>query len=136
MKLALTTCGYLQCLQMYSAQLLDYFQNPRNAGRVEAADASVEVENPACGDILQLTVRTTAGKIAEVRFLAKGCVPAMACGSALTELLQEKSLDEARKLRREDLIEKVGGLPEASTHASYLAMDALAALLKKLQPVA
>ncbi len=136
MKLVLTASGYLQCLEMYSAQLLDHFQNPRNAGRVEDAHASVEIENPACGDILQLTVRTSAGRIAQVRFLAKGCVPAMACGSALTELLQEKTLDEVCKLKREDLIEKVGGLPEASTHASYLAMDALAALLKKLQPVA
>jgi nitrogen fixation protein NifU and related proteins len=116
---------------MYSPQLLDHFQNPRNAGRVEHADASVEIENPACGDILQLTVRISAGRIAEVRFLAKGCVPAMACASALTELLRERSLDEVRTLTREDLIEKVGGLPEASTHASYLAMDAMAALLKK-----
>jgi len=56
----------------------------------------------------------------------------MACASALTELLRERSLDEVRTLTREDLIEKVGGLPEASTHASYLAMDAMAALLKKL----
>ncbi len=128
--------SYLQCLEMYSAQLLDHFQNPRNAGRVEAPAASVEIENPACGDILQLTVRTSAGRIVEIRFLAKGCVPAMACASALTELLQDKSVEEARRLRREDLIEKVGGLPEASTHASYLAMDAMAALLKKLHPFA
>ncbi len=96
----------------------------------------MEIENPACGDVLQLTVRISDGSIAEVRFLAKGCVPAMACASALTELLREKSLDEVRTLTREDLIEKVGGLPEASTHASYLAMDAMAALLRKLQPMA
>jgi nitrogen fixation NifU-like protein len=118
---------------MYSAQLLDYFQNPRNAGQVEDAHASVEIENPACGDILLLSARISDGRITQIRFLAKGCVPAMACGSALTELLWEKTLDQARKLRREELIEKVGGLPEASNHASYLAMDALAALLKKIQ---
>ncbi|HZE26121.1 MAG TPA: iron-sulfur cluster assembly scaffold protein [Terriglobales bacterium] len=117
---------------MYSPQILDHFQHPRNPGQVEDADAAVQIENPACGDILQLTAKTAAGGITEVRFLAKGCVPAMACGSALTELVQGKTLEEARKVRREDLLEKIGGLPEASTHASYLAMDALAALLKEL----
>ncbi len=56
----------------------------------------------------------------------------MACGSALTELVQGMTVEAARNLRREELITRIGGLPEASTHASYLAMDALAGLLKKL----
>jgi NifU-like protein involved in Fe-S cluster formation len=117
---------------MYSAQLLDHFQNPRNAGRIENADAEVQIENPACGDVLELTAKAAEGRLREVRFRAKGCVPAMACGSALTELLQGRTLEEAGHLRRDELIGKVGGLPEASAHASYLAMDALHALLKKL----
>src|SRR2546430_4650124 len=73
---------------MYSPQLLDHFQTPRNAGEITDPDASVQLENPACGDILKLTLRVTDGRIAEIRFLAKGCVPAMACGSLLTELVQ------------------------------------------------
>lgn len=117
---------------MYSAQVLDHFQNPRNPGEVEHAQARVRLENPACGDILELTVRTSEGQIAEIRFRAKGCVSAMACASALTELVRGKTLAEAASLRREELVETVGGLPEASTHASYLAIDALAGLLKKL----
>ena len=118
---------------MYSPQLLDHFQNPRNAGEVANPDASVQIENPACGDILKLTMRITNGRIAEIRFLAKGCVPAMACGSLLTELVQGKSIEEARKLRREELVRSIGGLPEASTHASHLAMDALAAALREIK---
>jgi nitrogen fixation protein NifU and related proteins len=118
---------------MYSPQLLDHFQNPRNAGEVTNPDASVQIENPACGDILKLTMRITNGRIAEIRFLAKGCVPAMACGSLLTELVQGKSIEEARKLRREELLHGIGGLPEASTHASHLAMDALAAALREIK---
>ena len=98
---------------MYSPQLLDHFQNPRNAGEITDPDASVQLENPACGDILKLTLRVTNGRIAEIRFLAKGCVPAMACGSLLTELVQGRTLKEARKLRREELVEAIGGLPEA-----------------------
>jgi nitrogen fixation NifU-like protein len=56
----------------------------------------------------------------------------MACGSALTELVRGKSLEEARQLKSEELIDTVGGVPEASTHAGHLAMDALKALLRKL----
>src|SRR5437870_12942188 len=114
---------------MYSPQLLDHFQNPRNAGEITDPDASVQLENPACGDILKLTLRVTDGRIAEIRFLAKGCVPAMACGSLLTELVQGQTLQEASKLRREELVQAIGGLPEASSHARHLAIDALAAAL-------
>jgi nitrogen fixation NifU-like protein len=117
---------------MYSPAILDHFQNPRNAGEVENPDAVVQIENPACGDVLRLTAKTTAGRIVEIRFRAKGCVPSMACASALTELVVGKTLEAACQIRREQLVESVGGLPEASTHASHLAMDALAALLKSL----
>lgn len=118
---------------MYSPQLLDHFQNPRNAGEVEDPDASVQIENPACGDILKLTMRVADGLVAEIRFLAKGCVPAMACGSLLTELVQGRTVEEARKLRREELVQGIGGLPEASAHASHLAMDALKSVLKQIK---
>ena len=73
-----------------------------------------------------------ARRIADIRFHAKGCVPAIACGSAITELVKGKSLGEARKVSREDLVRKVGGLPPASDHASHLAIDTLAALLRDL----
>ena len=119
---------------MYSPQLLDHFENPRNAGEVANPDAVVQVQNPACGDILKLSVKLSNGRIADIRFLAKGCVPAMACASALTELVKGKTVEAAQQLGREKLVQAVGDLPEASTHASYLAMDALAAVLKKLNP--
>jgi nitrogen fixation NifU-like protein len=117
---------------MYSAQLLDHFQNPRNAGDVSEADAVAEIENPACGDVLRLSLKIDSGRVAEIRFKAKGCVPSMACASALTELVAGRTLDEIRGLNRESLIAAVGGLPQASTHAAQLALDALAAALRQL----
>jgi nitrogen fixation NifU-like protein len=116
---------------MYSPQVLDHFEHPRNAGTLESPDATVEVENAACGDILRLSAKFAADRIAEVKFLAKGCVPAIACGSAMTELLIGKTLVEAASISREELVTNLGGLPEASNHASHLAIDAVAALLKK-----
>jgi nitrogen fixation NifU-like protein len=118
---------------MYSAQLLDHFQNPRNTGDVVDADAVAEIENPACGDVLRLTLKIDAGRVSEIRFKAKGCVPSMACGSALTELIAGKTLAETRSLQRETLIAAVGGLPQASAHAAQLALDTLSAALRQLK---
>lgn len=117
---------------MYSRELLDHFQNPRNVGTIEGPDSSAQLENPACGDVLKLTLKLDGGRIADIRFLAKGCVPAMACGSAITELAKGKTVDDARQLSREDVVQKVDGLPEASGHASHLAIDTLNALLRNL----
>jgi NifU-like protein involved in Fe-S cluster formation len=124
---------------VYSAELLDHFQNPRNAGEIEAPDRTARLENPVCGDILELSLNlkqpsepasTEVQRIADIRFRAKGCVPTMACGSAITELVKGKTVAEARRLSREELVRKIGGLPPASDHASQLAIDTLAALLR------
>lgn len=119
---------------MYSAQLLDHFQNPRNAGDVPGADATAEIENPVCGDILRLTLKVKSGRVTNIGFKAKGCVPSIACASALTEMVAGKTVNEARSLERQDLITAVGELPQASTHAAQLALDALSAALKQLEP--
>ncbi|MGD1021536.1 MAG: iron-sulfur cluster assembly scaffold protein [Candidatus Sulfotelmatobacter sp.] len=118
---------------MYSVQVLDHFQNPRNAGEIADADATAEIENPACGDVLRLTLKQNAGQITQVQFKAKGCVAAIACGSALTELVVGKTLEEAKKLRREDVGAAVGGLPQASTHAAQLAVEALSLALSRIR---
>lgn len=117
---------------MYSPQLLDHFQNPRNAGEIAAADAVAEISNPVCGDVIRLTLQVLGDRIAEIRFKAKGCVPSMACASALTELTQGKTISEARKLKREDLITAVGGVPPASAHAAQMALDALSSALNQI----
>ena len=117
---------------MYSPQLLDHFEHPRNAGELLGADARVQIENPACGDILELAIKMDAGRIAAIRFRAKGCVSAMACASAVTELAQGRQADEASRISKAEIIAAVGGLPAASGHAAQLAIDALVAALKKL----
>jgi len=118
---------------MYSPAVLDHFQNPRNAGILDAATATVSVENPVCGDILELSVRMEAGRIADARFRTLGCVTAMACSSLLTELLHGKAPAEARAITPEQVSEALGNLPPATFHAAQLACDAIAALLPKLK---
>jgi len=119
---------------MYSAQVLDHFEHPRNVGDVSDATASAQVENPACGDVMRLSVRVEDGRIVAAAFRAQGCVPSVACGSRLTEALLGQTLAHAKGMRREELVRDLGGLPEASAHAGHLAIDALRAVLGKLQP--
>jgi len=116
---------------MYSPQLLDHFEHPRNAGELADAEARVRVENPACGDILELSVKVSGGRIDEIRFRAKGCVPAMACGSVITVMAAGKTVAEAKAIQREGIVNEIGGLPEASGHAAQLAIDALRAVVEK-----
>jgi nitrogen fixation NifU-like protein len=118
---------------MYSEAVLDHFQNPRNAGILDAATATVSVENPVCGDILELSVRMEQGRIAEARFRTRGCVTAMACSSLLTELLRGKTPAEAGGITPEQMSEALGGLPPATLHAAQLARDAAQALAAKLR---
>ena len=118
---------------MYSPQLLDHFEHPRNVGNLAGASAQVRVENPVCGDILELAIRIDDGRICEIRFRAKGCVPAMACGSLITEMANGRTVEEAASIRRRDLVQSIGGLPEASGHAAQLAIDALKAVLEELK---
>jgi nitrogen fixation NifU-like protein len=117
----------------FSAQLLEHFRNPRNVGELPDADASVQVENPACGDVMQLSVRLQEGRIAEARFRTRGCVASIACGSLLTEILRGRTPAEASAIRRNELVSGVGGLSNESMHASHLAMDALKAVLAKIK---
>ena len=117
---------------MYSDLLLEHFRNPQNVGDLDPPAVTVEVTNPACGDILRLGARFEQDRVAEARYRTRGCVASIAAGSCLTEMIQGRSLAEASALQRENLLEALGGLPNASVHATHLAMDALAQVLKKL----
>jgi nitrogen fixation protein NifU and related proteins len=117
---------------MFSEAVLDHFRNPRNAGEVPGATATVEVSNPVCGDILKLSVKIVDGRIAQARFLCRGCTTSIACASLLTEELRDRTLAEAHSITAETLSQSLGGLPAATFHGAQLAADAVNALLQKL----
>ena len=118
---------------MYSARLLDHFQNPRNAGELPPPAVTIELSNPACGDILRLSARLNAeGRIAEARFKSRGCTASIAAGSALTEWLLGKTPREADAIRAVDVEDTLGGLEPESKHAAVLCVDAARALARQL----
>lgn len=118
---------------MYSERLLDHFQNPRNVGTLDPPAVLVEVSNPICGDILQLSALQAEGRVRAVRFKTRGCTASIAAGSALTELLHGRTLEEIAALQAADVEQAVGGLSNESKHAAVLAMDGVKALLRRLR---
>jgi nitrogen fixation protein NifU and related proteins len=118
---------------MYSEKVLEHFQNPRNTGELNGADAAVEVSNPVCGDVLKLAVNLKNGRIEDARFLCRGCTTAIACGSVLTEKMVGMELPMLSEISAEVVAGALGGVPEASFHAAQLAEDAVRALVVKLK---
>ena len=90
-----------------------------------------EQSNPVCGDRLKLSLRVSGGRITSARFLAYGCPPTLACGSALTVMLEGMSLDDAARLTRHDIARAIGGLPARKGHAAALAVETLRAALEQ-----
>jgi nitrogen fixation protein NifU and related proteins len=117
---------------MFSDAVLDHFQNPRNAGELPGADARVEVSNPVCGDVLQLAVRIVGDRIAQARFLCRGCTTSIACASLLTEQLQERTLSDVRSVTAQSLSQALGGLPAATFHGAELAADAVETMMRNI----
>ena len=115
---------------MYSERLLDHFKNPRNAGELDPPAVSVEVSNPACGDILRLSARFEGDVVAEARYKVRGCTASIATGSALAEWMIGKSYTELRELQAATLDEAVGGLIPESRHAAALCIDGVKAILR------
>jgi NifU-like protein involved in Fe-S cluster formation len=114
---------------MYSEILKDHLARPRHAGQLPGANARAEQVNPVCGDRLSLFLRLGEGRIEAVSFLAYGCAPTLACGSALAEMLEGMSVEDALKISREDLARALGGLPARKRHAAALAIETLRAAL-------
>lgn len=117
----------------YSELFKDHLANPRNAGALADADAVSEQTNPVCGDRLRLSLRVREGRIDAARFLAYGCAPTLACGSALAEMLEGLTPEDAALVSRADIAKAVGGLPARKGHAAALAVETLAAALEELR---
>jgi len=115
---------------MYSEKVMDHFSNPRNVGEIEGADGSGTVGNPACGDIMKLTIKVENDKITDVKFKTFGCGAAIATSSMVTELVKGKDLTEAEQVSNSTVAEALDGLPPVKMHCSNLAADALHAAIE------
>jgi nitrogen fixation NifU-like protein len=114
---------------MHSERLLEHFRNPRNVGELQPPAKVVDVSNPACGDLLRLSVRFENDRVAEVKYQVRGCTASIAAGSALTEWMLGKSRVELKMLTAAMIEEALDGLETASKHAAVLSIDGVKRLL-------
>ena len=115
---------------MYSEKVMDHFENPRNVGKLDDANAIGEVGNAVCGDIMKIYMKIENGIIEDVSFKTFGCGAAIATSSMATELVKGKTIEEALKLTNKAVMEALDGLPPAKVHCSVLAEQAIHAALK------
>ena len=114
----------------YSEKVVDHFMEPRNMGDIKDADAVGTVGNPACGDVMRLYIKVDGGKITDAKFKTFGCGAAIATSSMATEMIKDKSLDEALEITNEAVAEALDGLPPNKMHCSVLAQEAIEAAIK------
>ena len=117
--------GSWRFLLMYNETVIDHFNNPRNIGELEKDSYVGEVSSPVCGDTTLIYLNVEDNIIKDVKFKTYGCAAAIASSSMLTTMAIGKTLEEAKNITIDDIVEALGGLPEAKVHCSVLAADAM-----------
>jgi len=114
-----------QIKKRYSPAVIDHWQNPRHLGRIESPDGYAQVKG-TCGDTMEIFLRVKDDVITECTFQTDGCGTTIACGSIATELALHKSFSEAlAHAGAQEILKRLGGLPESDVHCAQLAAETL-----------
>jgi nitrogen fixation NifU-like protein len=125
------TSQYSGPVLFYNEQVIDHFMNPRNVGELseEETDGYGLVGDPSCGDQMKLWISVQDGRIEKIAFKSYGCPGAIATSSMLTDLAKGKTIEEAKCITDDDVVEALGGIPERKKHCSLLGILALQAAI-------
>ncbi|MFH1834798.1 MAG: Fe-S cluster assembly scaffold protein NifU [Methanobacteriota archaeon] len=110
---------------MYSKKVMELFENPHNVGVIEDADGVGEEGNTVCGDLMTIYIKVKDDRISDIKFKTFGCAAAIATSSAITDIAKGKTIEEAKKISKQDVARTLDGLPPIKMHCSNLAADAL-----------
>jgi len=118
---------------LYSNTVKDHFTHPRNVLMDEESsflsDGRGQAGNIKCGDQMLMLLRIKDDIITDVRWKTYGCASAIASTSMLSEIIKGMNISDAYKIKPEDLVAKLGGLPEYKIHCSVLGDKALRAAI-------
>jgi len=114
----------------YSKKVVEHFIHPKNVGEIKNADGIGKEGNPVCGDVMYIYIKVAKNKqgkeiIKDIKFKTLGCAAAIATSSMVTELAKGKTIEQAMKITRNDVVDSLGSLPPIKMHCSNLAADAL-----------
>jgi nitrogen fixation NifU-like protein len=115
---------------VYSDKVMAHFANPHNVGEIPDADGIGKVGNPQCGDVMWLYIKVKDNILTDIKFKTFGCGAAIATSSMITDLAKGKTIEEAKKISRQDVADSLDGLPPTKMHCSNLASDALREAIK------
>jgi nitrogen fixation NifU-like protein len=123
------------CGGLYTEKVMETFKNPHNYGRMKNPDGIGKVGNPVCGDVMWLYIKVAQNKkkedfIKDIKFETFGCVAAISTSSIITDLVKGKTIKEALRVTKDNIVESLGGLPKIKYHCSVLAVDALKEAIK------
>ena len=93
---------------IYHEMIIDYSRNPINFGEIKDHDVTFHDSNPLCGDSIDIDMKIDDNKVTDIKFHGKGCAICMACSSVLTEITKGKTLDEVRKIDKNDILGELG----------------------------
>jgi len=119
----------------YSDKVMDHYDNPRNVGKLDAADPNVGtgmVGAPACGDVMRLQIVVEEGIISDAKFKTYGCGSAIGSSSLLTEWVKGRTLESAYTIKNTEIAEELA-LPPVKIHCSVLAEDAIKSAIDDYQ---
>lgn len=117
----------------YSEKAIELYVNMTNVGVIEDPDVSLSNTGP-CGDTMKFYLRITGnGVIEDAKFLYLGCPGSATSGSALTEMVKGKTLQEAKRITKEDVLKELRGLPESKLHFAKLAVMTLQKTIAKYE---
>lgn len=114
---------------MYTEKVLNEFQNPKNVGAMEDANAIGVVGGEVCGDIMKIYLKIEDNIIKDASFETFGCAAAIASSSVATSMLKGKTVEEALKLTNKEVVEELEGLPAQKVHCSVMVEEAVKAAI-------
>lgn len=119
---------------LYREEFMDIFRHPQNRGSLENPSASAHKKNPMCGDSLILRLKIEKGIIEDAKFEGEACAVAVISSSILTDYLIGKSVDEAKKINKDRLLEMIGlNLTTSRISCATLVLYALEEALKNYE---
>jgi nitrogen fixation protein NifU and related proteins len=83
---------------LYRQVIMDHYKNPRNKGVLEDGNLTINMNNPTCGDRIQLTMNVEDGIVTDAKFEGEGCSISMSSASMMTQAIKGKKIDDAIKL--------------------------------------
>ncbi len=108
----------------YSEKAIELYINKVNVGEIPESSICFAYTGH-CGDTMEISLDVDADTIRDARFQAIGCAGAFASGSAVTEMVKQKTLKHAREIDQEQVLAYLEGLPEEKHDCALLAVRTL-----------